>query len=125
MSYQLIYGIDTEVIRVVDNASVPVSHPEYVRWLAEGNTPLPADEPTLEELLRRTEVVEAAPTARQYFRTRSAVVSFIRLTPAEQETAIASMNNAQLLNLVTHLTVAVSALIKERFLDQTLSSINT
>lgn len=43
-------SVSTEVIkRIQDNAFIPVStenrdYQEYLRWLAEGNEPLPADE---------------------------------------------------------------------------------
>jgi len=39
------------VIRLADNASIPFDpansdYIAYLKWVAEGNTPLPADEPT-------------------------------------------------------------------------------
>jgi hypothetical protein len=41
---------DTVILRIEDNACVPLDpanadYKEYLKWLAEGNTPLPADEP--------------------------------------------------------------------------------
>ena len=44
-------GIQTTVCRLSDNASIPfdpsnTDYKAYLLWLAEGNTPLPADEPT-------------------------------------------------------------------------------
>ena len=42
------------VIRSVDNAFIPfdpanTDYQEYLKWISEGNEPLPADEPTLNE----------------------------------------------------------------------------
>jgi hypothetical protein len=40
------------IIRLSDNASIPMDeantcYQQYLKWISEGNTPLPADEPTL------------------------------------------------------------------------------
>ena len=47
--YQLLNG--NWVIRELDGARIPLDpantdYQAYLKWLAEGNTPLPADEPT-------------------------------------------------------------------------------
>lgn len=46
-----ISGITRTVIRLEDNACIPCSedntdYQAYLRWLEEGNTPIPADEVT-------------------------------------------------------------------------------
>ena len=42
---------DTVILRIEDSACIPfdpanTDYQEYLKWLAEGNEPLPADEPT-------------------------------------------------------------------------------
>ena len=44
-------GLMNCILRVADNAFIPFApantdYQEYLKWIAEGNTPLPADEPT-------------------------------------------------------------------------------
>jgi len=46
-----VVGIPNAIIRTSDNAFIPMSedntdYQAYLKWVAEGNTPLPADEPT-------------------------------------------------------------------------------
>jgi hypothetical protein len=45
-------GVET-VVRTTDGANIPfdpanTDYQEYLKWIAEGNTPEPADEPTQE-----------------------------------------------------------------------------
>jgi len=51
MTYQL--TTDDTILRIADNAWIPSDpanrdYQEYLAWLSEGNTPLPADEPPAE-----------------------------------------------------------------------------
>jgi len=53
MSYQLTQ-LNESVKRLTDNAFIPcdpanTDYQEYLRWLEEGNEPLPADEPAAAE----------------------------------------------------------------------------
>jgi hypothetical protein len=89
---------------------------EYQQWLALGNEPEPADEPTPEQVARDVEVQQAPLTARQYFAEHPTAINFIRLTPEQQESQINSMTLAQMKEVVKFLAIAVSALVKERYL---------
>ena len=45
----------SSIIRITDGACIPfdlanTDYQEYLKWLEEGNTPLPADEPTADEI---------------------------------------------------------------------------
>lgn len=118
MSYKLVYN-SQEIIKISDGSLIPPEHPDYqdyARWVAEGNVPLPADRPTQQELDRQKELADAPLTAKQYFQSHQAAIDFIRLTPIEQETAIDGMTVTQLREVIKYLTIAVSALIKERYL---------
>jgi hypothetical protein len=47
-------GAAASIKRIADNAFIPMDpantdFSEYLKWLAEGNQPLPPDEPTLSE----------------------------------------------------------------------------
>jgi hypothetical protein len=113
--------LENGVLRLSDNASIP-NDPgnrhwqEYQTWLAAGNTPDPADEPTAEQAARDVEVQQAPLTAKEYFLAHPAAIDFVRQTPEEQETAIDGMTTTQLKTVVKYLSVAVSALIKKEFL---------
>lgn len=89
---------------------------EYLAWVALGNTPDPAEQPTAEQVAKDIEVNQAGPTARQYFAAHPAAIAFIRLTPAEQEAQIDGMTLAQLKAVVRYLTIAVAALVKREYL---------
>jgi len=46
-------GKKTQVIRLSDNAFIPFDpantcYQEYLKWINEGNTPLPPDEPSIQ-----------------------------------------------------------------------------
>jgi hypothetical protein len=108
--------IDTE-----NNWKVPADelnrhYQEYLAWIAAGNEPDPADQPTAEQLAREAEVKQAPLTARQFFAANPAAVNFVRLTPEEQAAQLDGMTLAQTKTVIKYLVVAVSALIKERFI---------
>jgi hypothetical protein len=113
--------LENGVLRLSDGASIPADPgnrhwQEYQAWLALGNEPEPADEPTPEQAARDVEVQQAPLTAKEYFLAHPATVTFIRQTPEEQETAIDGMTTTQLKTVIKYLTIAVSALIKREFL---------
>lgn len=80
---------------------------EYVEWVLRGNNPLPID---------TSEAEAGSVTAMSYFSSKPAAVSFIRLSPEEQETQIDGMTLAQLKTVVKYLSIAVSALIKRFYI---------
>jgi len=100
----------------VPNNPLNADWQDYQRWLTAGNTPLPADVPTAEQIAREAEINTANPTARTYFLANPAAVAFVRLTPAEQATQIDSYTLAQLKTVVKFLAIATSALIKKELL---------
>lgn len=126
MSYRLLRLPDgttseSHIIRIADGAEIPISAQNrdgriYLSWLAEGNVPLPPDEPTQEELDREKEIGEADKLAKQWFKDHPAAIDFVRLTPEEQEVQIDAMTTDQLKTLLKFLTIAVSAIIKRRHL---------
>ena len=49
--YQFIFDNENTIKRLSDNAFIPfdpanMDYQAYLKWIAEGNEPLPADEPT-------------------------------------------------------------------------------
>lgn len=119
MNYKLVDNWDG-ILHISDNVTSIMKDGrgwrEYQAWLAAGNTPLPADVPTAEELAKEEEVREAPGIARGWFAGHQAAINFIRLSPAEQEAAIEGYTNAQMKTLLKYLTVAVAMIIKERLL---------
>jgi len=109
------------IIRLSDNASIPMvmgnaDYERYLQWVALGNVAQPADVPTPEQVARTLEVAEAGPVAKTWFAGQQAAIDFVRLTPAQQATAIDAMTLAQLRTVVKFLAVAVSMLIKRELL---------
>ena len=63
MTYQLTHN--DAILRTADNAFIPKDpgnrdYQEYLKWLAEGNTPLPAPEPEPVPVLTTEQKLEAA-----------------------------------------------------------------
>lgn len=116
MAYKLILAWGG-VIRLSDNATIPPDEGnpawlEYLAWLDAGNTPDPADPAPAP-----TEADLAVPAARQWLVDHQAAIDFMRLTPAQQQTAIDGMALTALKTVVWYLVVVVSHLVKERFLN--------
>jgi hypothetical protein len=75
MNYKLIYD-STTILRLTDNAFIPADpantdYQAYLTWLAEGNTPEPADlppAPDVKELRHAAYVAESDPIFFKYQR---------------------------------------------------------
>lgn len=109
------------VLRLSDNANIPEDEgnrhwQEFLAWLKEGNEPEPMDQPTPEQIAREEEMLDAPLTAKEYFLAHPTAINFIRLTPEQQESQINGMTLAQMKEVVKFLAIAVSALVKERYL---------
>lgn len=89
---------------------------EYQAWLAEPNTPLPADVPTQAQIDKDIEMNEAHPIAKTWFSGQQAAIDFVRLAPAQQATQISGMTVAQKDAVLKYLAIAVSMLIKRELL---------
>lgn len=118
-SYQL--TLYQSVIRLTDRAAIPfdpgnADYQEYLRWLAAGNTPLPADTLTPEQQTRVDEINAAPGVARTWYASHQAAIDFIRLAPAQQEAQIDLMTTAQLKTLLKYLTIAVTVIVKRELL---------
>jgi hypothetical protein len=96
----------------------PVSYDDqdYLAWLALGNVPEKSGFQTVGELAQDAERQAAIGIARTWFGNHPSAATFVRLTPAEQETQIDAMTTAQLKTLLKYLTVAVSFIIKRQLL---------
>jgi len=72
---------------------------------------------SIEEADQQKEEIRQAPLAvRRWLKDNQAAIGFIRLTPAEQKTAIDNMSTAGLKTVIWYLAVIVSALVKREFL---------
>lgn len=124
MTYQLIYQ-SPYIRRTSDGATIPndennADYKRYLEWVQNGGTPLPAEEPTQEELDKIAEVNLADPIATAWFANQPGIVNFIRLTPAEQETELNtwfSGHSTQEILVIKALVIFASAVIKKHYLS--------
>lgn len=110
-------GVIKDGVTAIPDNLLNADWQEYLAWIAQGNTPDPADVPTPEQVARALEVEEAGPIARTWFAGQQAAKNFVRLTPEEQATQIDAMTLAQLRTVVKYLAIAVSMIIKRELLD--------
>lgn len=86
----------------------------YLRDMNNGEEP---EEGAIDILIAKQDEMRKAPlTAIEFFLKSPAAMNFIRLTPEQQSTAINGMTATQRNEVLKYLAVAVSALIKERYL---------
>lgn len=101
---------------------------DYQSWLAQGNTPDPADQPSPEEIARQAEIVAAPLTARQWFVDNPNARLIWSMTVSEIAAEIAGLVDTSFPSLsaanrtrwklfLTGITLALRVLVKRERLD--------